>query len=406
MRGHRHMILLVRRGRDRIDAGGISAFCLFSRDQRRRGHLRNHEAGVEARLRRQERRQAGQRRIDKHGDAPLGNRADLADRHRDHVGGEGDRLGVEIAARQGLVVVRENQRIVGDAIRLGIRGSRGLAQQIEAARPSPAAGSAGSRDPARARRPTDARRGSRCPPSGRAARRPTSIWPLCRRSAWMRGSKGVSEPLAASVDSAPVTSADWNSDFRFEQRRPAHTAVENCVPLSSARPSFGPSVSGSRPSARPSVAGIRPCGSRTLRRRQSSPPSCARAVQGRPRRRPNPAPGMTGITPVHEHRLQQVERVAPECPMRLGQARELQRHHQPRDPVRASARPRRRHGRARYCAGASRDHRLRSARCASFPKPVLMPYTGLPRATMRATACALFSTSAWQAGSSFGVAPR
>ena len=43
-----------------------------------------------------------QRRVDQHGDAPLGQRADLADRQRDHVGGEGHRLGVEVAARQGL----------------------------------------------------------------------------------------------------------------------------------------------------------------------------------------------------------------------------------------------------------------------------------------------------------------
>ena len=38
-----------------------------------------------------------------------------------------------------------------------------------------------------------------------------SIWPRWRRSAWMRGSNGASEPLAASVDSAPVTSAARNS---------------------------------------------------------------------------------------------------------------------------------------------------------------------------------------------------
>ena len=81
---------------------------------------------------RQERRQAGQRRIDQHGDAALGERADLADRQRDHVGGEGDRLGVEIAARQRLVGVGEDQRIVGDAVGLVGERRRGLAQEIEA----------------------------------------------------------------------------------------------------------------------------------------------------------------------------------------------------------------------------------------------------------------------------------
>ncbi len=37
------------------------------------------------------------------------------------------------------------------------------------------------------------------------------------RSAWMRGSNGVSDPLAASVESAPVTSAGWNSALGLEQ---------------------------------------------------------------------------------------------------------------------------------------------------------------------------------------------
>ena len=81
--------------------------------------------------RRQERRQAGQRRVDQHGDAPLGERADLADRQRDHVGGEGDRLGVEIAAGQRFAGVGEDQRIVGDAVGLGLQRRRGLAQQVE-----------------------------------------------------------------------------------------------------------------------------------------------------------------------------------------------------------------------------------------------------------------------------------
>ncbi|MNV36001.1 hypothetical protein D3C71_1274640 [compost metagenome] len=38
-----------------------------------------------------------------------------------------------------------------------------------------------------------------------------AIWPRWPRMAWMRGSNGVSEPLAASTDSAPVTSAAWNT---------------------------------------------------------------------------------------------------------------------------------------------------------------------------------------------------
>ena len=84
----------------------------------------------------------------------------------------------------------------------------------------------------------------------------TAICPGCRRSAWMRGSKGVSDPLAASVDSAPVTRAAWKT--RSASNRPARAyAVENCVPFSKARPSLGASVTGCSPTlARPAAAGM------------------------------------------------------------------------------------------------------------------------------------------------------
>ena len=68
------------------------------RHQRRRRHLRDHEAGIEARLLHQERRQPAHLRIDQDRGAALGDIADLAQRHRELVGGERHRLGVEIAA--------------------------------------------------------------------------------------------------------------------------------------------------------------------------------------------------------------------------------------------------------------------------------------------------------------------
>ena len=61
--------------------------------------------------------------------APLRDRADLAQRHRQYVGGEGDRLGMEIAARQRLVA--EQQRIVADRIGLDLERARGVADQVE-----------------------------------------------------------------------------------------------------------------------------------------------------------------------------------------------------------------------------------------------------------------------------------
>src|SRR5829696_7841226 len=51
----------------------------------------------------------------------------------------------------------------------------------------------------------------------------TSIWPRWRRSSWMRASNGPSEPRAASVASAPVTSAPWNT--RSASKRPASASA-------------------------------------------------------------------------------------------------------------------------------------------------------------------------------------
>ena len=124
------MILLVGRGGNRIDAGGIGALLVLGHERRGR-HLRDHEPGIETGLRRQEGGQAGQCRIDQHGHAPFRQRPDLADRQRDDVGRESHRLGVEVAARQGLAGLGKDQRIVGDAIGLDRKRRRGLAQDVQ-----------------------------------------------------------------------------------------------------------------------------------------------------------------------------------------------------------------------------------------------------------------------------------
>ena len=88
-----------------------------------------------------------------------------------------------------------------------------------------------------------------------------SIWAAWPRSAWMRWSNGLSEPRAASVERADVTSDACKR--RSASNRPASAqAAENCVPLRRASPSLGPSASsGERPaSARASAAGLRPPG--------------------------------------------------------------------------------------------------------------------------------------------------
>ena len=95
----------------------------------------------------------------------------------------------------------------------------------------------------------------------------TSICPRWRLSAWIRKSKGPSDPLAASVASAPVTRAAWNT--RSASKRPARaSAVETCVPFKKARPSLGASARG----ARPARASASAAGSRSPSRRISPTP--------------------------------------------------------------------------------------------------------------------------------------
>ena len=97
MRRHRDVVFLVGAGRHGVDGGRMREHAVLGH-QRRGRHLRDHEAGIEARLLHQERRQPAHLRIDEDRGAAFGDVADLAQRHRELIGGEGDRLGVEIAA--------------------------------------------------------------------------------------------------------------------------------------------------------------------------------------------------------------------------------------------------------------------------------------------------------------------
>src|ERR1700722_9492028 len=79
MSGHAHMILLIRRGRYGIHAAG-SGEGLVLRRERGRGHLRDHEARVEAAVLHQKRRQSAHLGIDEHRHAALRQVADLGQR--------------------------------------------------------------------------------------------------------------------------------------------------------------------------------------------------------------------------------------------------------------------------------------------------------------------------------------
>ena len=135
----------------------------------------------------------------------------------------------------------------------------------------------------------------------------TSIWPRWPRSAWMRGSNGVSEPRAASVDSAPVTSAAWNT--RSISNRPAKRqrgrelrAVEQRQPFLGAE--HDRREAGARQRRR-----RRACARRQAR---TSPTPIIAAVMWASGARSPDAPtepwhGTTGITLARQHGFEHVE---------------------------------------------------------------------------------------------------
>ena len=191
----------------------------------------------------------------------------------------------------------EHQRIVGHA-----RSPRSAASPRRCAsgrgrRPSPAAGSAGCRDPARGRRRRCEARIALPASSARYARRDVDLARL------------AAHRLDARVERRVAALGGVDRQRAGDQRRGEHvlrartgpssaSAVETCVPLSSARPSLAASVSGARPARRSAfAAGMHARRRRALRRRRSARGSGARAARDRPRRRPSPAHGMHGSTP-------------------------------------------------------------------------------------------------------------
>ena len=112
----------------------------------------------------------------------------------------------------------------------------------------------------------------------------------------MRGSKGVSLPRHASTVIAPATNAA--AIARSAANNPASaSAVDTCVPLSSASPSFGISSSGRRPAAASASA---PGSTRRPTRASPSPISTdARCASGArsPDAPTEPCAGMHGTMP-------------------------------------------------------------------------------------------------------------
>ncbi len=99
-------------------------------DQRRGGDLGDHEAGVEARVLRQEGRQSAQRRVHQLLHPPLADGRELGAGDGQHVEGERDRLAVEVAARDDEVLVGEDQRVVGGRVHLDGQDAPGVLQAV------------------------------------------------------------------------------------------------------------------------------------------------------------------------------------------------------------------------------------------------------------------------------------
>ncbi|OIQ68808.1 hypothetical protein GALL_495960 [mine drainage metagenome] len=99
--------------------------------QCRRGDLGDHQAGVEAGVGRQERRQVkAERRVNHQRHAALSDGADFRDGERDHIGGETDGFGVEVATRDDEARLCQHQRVVGGGVRLDLQGASGHAQHV------------------------------------------------------------------------------------------------------------------------------------------------------------------------------------------------------------------------------------------------------------------------------------
>ena len=226
---------------------------LVLRRERRGGDVRHHEAGVEPGSRTRNGGKPRQRRIDQQRDAPLGERADLGDRQRQDVGGERDRLGVEVAAREDLARFREHERIVGHRVRLDEQRRGDVADQVEA-------GAHHLRLAAQAVRILHAivvdqvRAANLAAGEQHAIRSPRrrSV-PAGRAASWMRASNGASLPLAASTDSAPADDRRGEQVLGLEQclaaparSRPACRSAARGLPWRRARAAQVPR--GARPS--------------------------------------------------------------------------------------------------------------------------------------------------------------
>ena len=126
---HGHVVFLLARRRDGVHAGRMGKHLVLA-DQGRGGVLGEHEAGVGARVRGQERRQAaGERRVQHPVHPALADAGQLGQGHGQHVRGERQWLAVEVPRRHHLAVERHD-RVVHHRAQLDVDHPAGVGQHV------------------------------------------------------------------------------------------------------------------------------------------------------------------------------------------------------------------------------------------------------------------------------------
>ena len=295
------------------------------------------------------------------------------------------RRAVEVAARDDVAGVGEHHRVVGRGVGLDRRPSRARSASASRAAPCTCARAAQRVgvlhlaavlvrlvDAAAAQQRLDVGR------RRRAGRRNG-------RASWMRASNGWIEPRSASIDSAAAMSA-----ARASRSAPASasasTAVDGCVPLISASPSFGAERDRRQPGARERLRARRSRSRRVARRSSALDVVCVASLafadqhQREVRERREVAARADRAARRHarmhaavEQRDQRLERLDADAGEALGQHVRAQRHR------RAHGADRQRladaGGVAAQQVELQRVERVGRdlARRRTMPKPVLMP---------------------------------
>ena len=128
-RAHRDMVLLPQARRDRIDRGGVAEDFVFG-DERGGGVLRDHKARVDAGLFHEQLRQAVVA-FEQEVGAALGDAGEFGQGQGGVVEHKGQRLPVEVAAAED-VAAGEDERVVRDAVDLGLDDGAGVGEHVAA----------------------------------------------------------------------------------------------------------------------------------------------------------------------------------------------------------------------------------------------------------------------------------